>query len=185
MVWISWHTWDQHGFREFYTSRNSNSLVWKGQRRDKMKDDYKGKVTEAKASEGGPAATPVGWEGGAIQENPGNRTVSPEHYSQALRPKRICPAALLTCFRPVTLYSFLSALSEWGCLSDACLPIVFWKQIICPVSQVSGQRYLCLREEYTRSLMTPAFDYLDSDTWDFLSWYLDEIWELRLVGWIG
>lgn len=43
-------------FKELHTNRNP-SLVWKWQRWDKMKDDCKGKATDAKANEGGATAT--------------------------------------------------------------------------------------------------------------------------------
>lgn len=90
-------------FRELYSSRNSASPVWKWQRQDKRKDDCKGKATNAKATDSGAAATLVGWEGGAIPEDPESKT-TPEgqraqHWAQkfTLRLRDLTECALLGC----------------------------------------------------------------------------------------
>lgn len=96
---------------------------------------------------------------------PEDRALSPEHYSQALRPNRICPAGLLTCFRTVTPLFLPFCPFRVGipnlCLSHHCiLEAEYLSGFTGPWTEMN----LVLGWNILRALLTPGFDYLDNDT---------------------
>lgn len=136
-----------------------------------------------------PPAKPWGWRYPIVprwnthSSGPG-RQDPVKYYSQALRID-VCPVGFGLAGKLLPIFSYFS-LMEWEDLPYACPTSVFWKYIICLISQVHRWRAICLTMIGSWSLTHIWFRYLH-ETLDFrlLSWCWDKLSFGGLLGWMN